>query len=223
MMTASLNNDPEILACTPRGIDPAHFNQNCLLPYGLTIDDIYQAMNDFVEFLGFINRQLSVKQLPRLEKFLMPANFSSVVSEFMNITIPKYCTSLVKNQYHNGHPDLIPQGRFPNNAVQYSTEGIEIKASRHAAGWQGHNPEAVWLMVFFFDSNTANDQNAQIQSKPFVFKGVYAARLEKDDWNFSGRSESSRRTITASVNLNGLRKMRANWVYQDSFQESGKG
>lgn len=171
-------------------------------------------MEDFIDFLDFINEQLSTKSIPRLEGFLMAANFSSIVGEFMNISIPKYCPSLVKNQYHNGHPDLIPANRFLGDAVQYSSEGIEIKGSRYASGWQGHHPESVCLMVFHFDSNTAADENKGIPPKPFQFKGVYCARLDKSDWNFAGRSATSRRTITASVNKSGLTKMRSNWVYE---------
>ena len=146
----------------------------------------------------------------------MPANFSSIVGEFMAMTIPKYCRSLVMNQYHNGHPDLIPKGMFPNNAVQYSEQGIEIKGSRHRSGWQGHNPESVWLMVFDFDSNTSADRRKGVHPRPFRFKAVYAAKLEKDDWTFSGRSATSRRTITASVSRAGVEKMKSNWVYEDS-------
>lgn len=127
----------------------------------------------------------------------------------------RYGNTLVKNQYHNGHPDLIPHGLFPNNAVQYAAEGIEVKGSRHASGWQGHNPESVWLMVFYFDSNTSNEVYKGIGPKPFRFKGVYAAKLEKEDWAFSGRSATSRRTVTASVTKSGVAKMKANWIYRD--------
>jgi hypothetical protein len=169
-----------------------------------------------VDFLGFINQQLHSKEFPRLESFLMPASFSSLVGEFMNLTIPRYCSGLVKNRYHNGHPDLLPAGMFPDNAVQYAHEGVEIKGSRHSSGWQGHNPESVWLIVFHFDSNTANDLNKPIAPKPFRFRGVYGAQLETEDWAFSGRSATSRRTITASVNQNGVAKMKANWIYRDS-------
>jgi hypothetical protein len=73
-------------------------------------------------------------------------------------------------------------------------------------------------MVFYFDSNTVSDEQKGIDPKPFQFKGVYAARLEKEDWNFSGRSAASRRTITASVNRNGTQKMKENWVYEDSSE-----
>jgi hypothetical protein len=212
---ADITDDKELLACTPVPVDPDFFNPNCTLPYGLTLEHICQAMEDFVDFLGFINQQLHVKEIPRLESFLMPANFSSIVGEFINISIPMYCSSLVKNQYHNGHPDLIPSGMFPGNAVQYAQEGIEVKGSRHARGWQGHNPESVWLMVFHFDSNTSRDRRKGIGPKPFRFRGVYTAKLEKEDWTFSGRSATSRRTITASVNRSGVEKMKSNWAYED--------
>ncbi len=212
----SENLDPETLACIPLPVNPNGFNPNCSLPYGLTGEHVRQAMSSFLDFLGFINQQLRTRDIPRLESFLMPANFSSIVGEFMSIAIPRYCSTLVKNQYHNGHPDLIPAGVFPGNAVQHSTEGIEVKASRHSAGWQGHNPEAVWLIVFYFDSNSSNDRKTGVAPKPFRFKGVYAARLAKSDWGFSGRSATSRRTITASVNQTGMRKMKSNWVYEDS-------
>jgi hypothetical protein len=171
-------------------------------------------MNDFVEFLGFLNRQLRTREIQRLESMMMPANFSSLVGEFAIANIPKYCPSLVKNQYHNGHPDLIPAGLFPNNAVQHTREGIEIKASRYHRGWQGHNPEAVWIMVFIFDSNRPIDAVKNIPPKPFHFLQVVGAQLTQQDWSFSGRSATSRRTITASVTRSGYEKLRANWIYR---------
>jgi len=213
-----MKDNTEKIACTPVPINNSYFNVNCTLPYGLELIHIRKAMEEFISFIGFINQQLHTKGMPRLESFLMPANFSSIVGEFMNASIPKYCSTLVKNQYHNGHPDLIPAGKFPKNSVQYSNEGVEVKGSRHASGWQGHNPESVWLMVFHFDSNTSNDQKNQIWPKPFEFKGVYAAKLEESDWTFSGRSETSRRTITASVNRTGVNKMKENWIYDSAAQ-----
>ena len=211
-------SDSEAAACIPEPLNPNGFNPSVTLPYGLTTSHIRQAMEEFLGFLGFINSQLHTRQIPRLERFLMPANFSSLVGEFMNISIPKYCPTLVKNRYHNGHPDLIPRRMFPNDSVQYSHAGIEIKGSRYARGWQGHNPEAVWLMVFSFEANSANDSRHNLPARPFRFAGVFAAKLELDDWTYSGRSSTSRRTITASVNLFGMRKMWANWVYRFSEQ-----
>lgn len=171
-------------------------------------------MNDYLDFLGFINLQLNTKGIPRLESFLMPANFSSIVGEFMSATIPKHCPNLVKNRYHNGHPDLLPKNKYPGNSQLHAPEGIEIKGSRYLKGWQGHNAEDAWLMVFVFQASRVTDGDRGIAPMPFRFLKVVGAKLLASDWQFSGRSETSRRTITASVKPSGFAKMEANWIYR---------
>ena len=167
----------ERAACNPTPLNPTGFNHQVSLPHGLLADHVRSAMQGFLDFLGFINQQLHRKQLPRLEAFLMPANFSSMVGEFMTIAIPKFCPTIVKNCYHNGHPDLLPLGMYPGDSVLHAGEGIEVKASRHVSGWQGHNPEDVWLMVFVFDANSSRDVALGIAPKPFSFLKVLGARL----------------------------------------------
>ncbi len=201
-------------ACVPVPVSRNGFNSRAIIPHGCTTDHIYQAMMEYISFLQFVNEQLHTKGLVRLESLLMPANFSSVVSEFMNISIPKYCSGLVKNMYHNGHPDLLPAGYFSEDAAQYAHEGIEIKASRYLKGWQGHNAEESWLMVFVFDSNRPSDPKKGVKPRPFRFIKVVGAALTQNDWKFSGRSAESRRTITASVTESGYAKMEANWIYK---------
>lgn len=203
---------PELIACTPAPVDPAGFNLKSVLPHGLTTAAIGSAMTDFLNFLGFINARLYAEKIPRLESIMMSANFSSLVGEFMNARIPEHCKTLVKNQYHNGHPDLVPAGVFPGDAVQHSSNGIEIKASRYDRGWQGHNAEDIWLMVFVYKSNRVRD--GLLNPTPFQFLQVLGAQLVKNDWLFAGRSEESRRTITASVTPSGFAKMKANWIYE---------
>lgn len=202
----------ERAACTPERVTASGFNPKAVLPYGLSTEHVRLSMLDFLGFLGFVNQQLNTREMERLESIVMPANFSSIVGEFMSSRIPRHCPTVVKNTYHNGHPDLLPAGVFPNNAAQHATEGIEIKASRYLRGWQGHNPEEAWLMVFVFESNRPIDY--MTHPKPFRFVMVVGARLSKDDWLFSGRSATSRRTITASVTRSGYEKMVANWLYK---------
>lgn len=206
-------DDLERTALTPEPVNPEGFNPDASLPYGLIPEHVRAAMPDFIGFLGLINQQLYTRDIERLEAMLMPANFSSIVGEFMNTTIPKHCPTLAKNQYHNGHPDLLPAGMFPGDAAQHAGEGIEVKGSRYLRGWQGHNPEDVWLMVFMFDSNRPVDATNGVDPKPFRFVRVAAALLEESDWKFSGRTGTSRRTITASVKPSGYEKMMANWIY----------
>jgi hypothetical protein len=204
----------ELLACNAIAPDPACFNAKTNLPYGLKVEHISAAMNQFVDFLGFMNQQLATKKIERLETMLMPANFSSIVGEFMTSSIPKHCKTLVKNQYHNGHPDMVPAGKYQDDKMQHGTEGIEVKGSRYLKAWQGHNAEDAWLMVFCFSSGRPTDISKGIAPAPFKFVLVCGAQLEKKDWNFAGRSETSRRTITASVTQSGYDKMMANWIYK---------
>lgn len=211
-----MTDDTELLACTPEPLHADGFNPKVELPYDLQAEHIHAAMSSFIEFLGFINQQLYSREMQRIETIVMPANFSSIVGEFMAVSIPRYCVTLAKNHYHNGHPDLIPADMFEKNAVQYTHKGIEIKASRYLRGWQGHNPENIWLMVFVFDSNCPEDAAKNVPPKPFRFVQVVGAQLTKRDWNFSGRSATSRRTITASVTESGYRKMMRNWIYKSS-------
>ncbi len=215
MNKARAVNDLETRACYLQPVQIEHFNPNAEIPYGLTIDQLCAAMNDFIDFLGFINQQLNSKGMARLETMLMPANFSSIVGEFMILSIPMHCSSLTKNNFHNGHPDIVPKGYFPGDSAQHAREGIEVKGSRYLRGWQGHNAERTWLMVFCFNSGRPIDKAKKIPPFPFHYRAVFGAQLQKSDWTFSGRTGTSRRTITASVNGSGYKKMTENWIYRE--------
>jgi hypothetical protein len=205
----------DLAHCVPELPDTKGFNPKAIIPYGVTVQHVRNAMVEFAEFLGFIDTQLCTKGMERFEDMLMPANFSSIVGEFMTASIPKFCPRVVKNTYHNGHPDLLPAGRYARNSAQHAgADGIEVKASRYLKSWQGHNPEDAWLMVFSFAGGRPTDKAKGIKPVPFRFLLVCGALLEKKDWLHAGRSETSRRTITASVTKTGYDKMMANWIYK---------
>lgn len=192
-----------------------HFNAEAKIPYGVTFEHIYQTMQAFAEFLKTVDSRLAENNMARLEEMLMPANFSSIVGEFIASNLPKHCPTIAKNAYHNGHPDLLPAGKYALNAAQHAgADGIEIKASRYLKSWQGHNPEDVWLMVFVFEAGRPTDVLKEAALVQFRFLAVYGALLQKEDWSFAGRSQKSRRTITASVLPVGYAKMAKNWIYK---------
>jgi hypothetical protein len=75
-------------------------------------------------------------------------------------------------------------------------------------------------MVFVFQSGR---EGAKVKETPgFKFLLVAGALLSKQDWQFSGRSETSRRTIIASVKPEGAAKMMANWIYKCKELREGK-
>ncbi len=206
---------PDLAPCVPEQPSLENFNHNARIPFGVSVEHVFQAMVDFTDFLRTVDTELVRKEMARLEDMLMPANFSSMVGEFITSNLPKHCPTIAKNSYHNGHPDLLPAGKYPGNAAQHvGSDGIEVKASRYKKGWQGHNPEDVWLMVFGFEAGRPSDARTAKQVTRFRFLAVYGALLEKSDWQFAGRGQTSRRTITATVLPSGFEKMERNWIYR---------
>jgi len=108
-----LNKD----ACTPTPLAESGFNRRAVLPYGCAVEHIQLAMQDFLNFIGFINHQLRTQRMPRLESLLMPASFSGIVSEFVASQLPAHCPDLVRNRRHNGRPDLLPKGFYADDAI----------------------------------------------------------------------------------------------------------
>jgi hypothetical protein len=68
-------------------------------------------------------------------------------------------------------------------------------------------------MVFVFKAGRPSDALMAKETIRFRFLAVYGALLERADWQFAGRSETSRRTITATVLPRGFEKMKKNWIY----------
>jgi hypothetical protein len=197
--------------------DPADL-ANVSLPYGLTPTAVLGAVNDIHAYLHAINEASIGYGYPRLEELLQPAAFSGLVSGLAVESMAKQTEregahpGLRSNRYHNGRPDLVPHGVYPGNAVQHGSDGVEVKASRAIRGWQGHNIEVGWLMVVQFSTDASTEP--VYERAPTIIERVMVAQLAEEDWTFSGRSETSRRTPTASVNPSGFAKMVAGAVYE---------
>jgi hypothetical protein len=133
----------------------------------------------------------------RLEETLSAATFSGVISELFVAGVSKRSATIIANQYHNGRPDLIPRGVYPDDKCPRGDEGIEVKASRRSAGWQGHNKESGWLMMCQYSVDIGTEPASE--REPTRVVRVLCARLDESDWSFSGRKEGSRRTPTATI------------------------
>jgi len=189
-----------------------YFRPDAVLPYGLVVAEVKAAINTTYDFLCDVNTFLVERGYGRLEDLLLGNSFAGVLSEVLVKNLADHSATLVRNIRIGGHPDLIPVGLYPDDTVLRGAEGIEVKASKQSGGWQGHNPEAGWLMVFRYMVDTKTEP---VEARaPMQFVEVLAARLEEADWSFSGRSGASRRTITASINRDGMAKLRANPVYR---------
>jgi hypothetical protein len=174
-------------------------------------------MEAFYDFLHASNSYLTSKGWNRLEETLFAATFSGIVSELIVESVSLQSAALIANQRHNGRPDLLPRGHYPNDEILRGEEGIEVKASRYPSGWQGHNVENGWIMIFQYE---VDKETMPVEDRrPTRFVRVLCAQLEEEDWRFSGRSATSRRTITASILESGYKKLTQKPIYQDPTYE----
>src|SRR5437879_7790655 len=92
------------------------------------------AMQDVYDVLYYVKLGLIERGLQRLGDMLRPAIMSGVLSDMLTASLAKHSRSLTVNLYHNGHPDLVVNGIYPDNKVKAGLEGVEIKATRKAGG-----------------------------------------------------------------------------------------
>ena len=194
----------------PTRLDPRYINRSVVLPYGLLVDEVADAVAETYRLFHGLNDFLTRNEFRPLEELLLGNSLSGIISEFLVKNIARVSTTLEVNLKIGGHPDLLPKGHYSSNFVLKGDEGIEVKASIHKGGWQGHNPEDVWLMIFRY----AIGRQAAGAVVPLTFVEILCARLDRSDWSFSGRIGASRRTPTASITARGVEKLRSNYLYR---------
>ena len=111
----------------------ASFNADLELPYELRVEDFSMVMQDLYDFFFDVNSHLANRGIRRLDDMLRPAAMSGLISDMVTASMARHARVLVENRYHNGHPDLIVNGIYPNNAVKAGDHGVEIKSNAASA------------------------------------------------------------------------------------------
>jgi hypothetical protein len=206
--------DAQPLSCsgTRRQTLTGRFNQSADLPFSLRLPDFEMAMQDVYDFLHDVNRSLLEKGLYRLDDMLRPAAMSGMISDMLTASMARHARVLVENAHFNGHPDLIVQGKYPNNAVAAGEHGIEIKSTRKPGGAvDTHGARQQWMCVFVYRTDHTTEP-AEARA-PMRFTEVYLAPVVPSDFRRNPRGELG--TRTATLDRAGIRKLRANWIYLD--------
>ncbi len=191
-------------------VDSTKFNSAVPLPYSLRLEDFAIAMQDVYDFFYDVNTLFLHKSLPRLDDTLRPAIMSGLLSDMLTTSLAKHSRALVQNQYFNGHPDLLVTGQYANNAAKAGSEGIEIKTTRKPGGAvDTHGGRDQWMCVFVYtvDQTTEPAQHRH----PMQFTEVYLSQVVTTDFRKNSRSELG--TRTATLDRDGIKKLRANWIY----------
>ena len=196
---------------TKSEVDRNAFNVEHPLPYELRISDFESAMQDVYDFFHDVNSHLVSKGLQRLDDMLRPAIMSGVLSDMVTASLAKHSRVLTENTYFNGHPDLVVQGRYPQNSVKSGGEGIEIKTTRKKGGAvDTHGARDQWMCVFVYVID--NETEPAIDRSSLTFTEVYLADVTVDDFRRNPRGELG--TRTATLHREGVTKLRSKWLYR---------
>ena len=191
-------------------VNQASFNPMISLPYELRIRDFDSAMQDIYDFFYDVNANLVSKGLRRLDEMLRPAIMSGVLSDMLTASLARHSRVLTENTYFNGHPDLIVQGVYPENAVKAGSQGVEIKTTRKKGGAvDTHGAREQWMCVFVYSVD--NETEPASDRRPMAFTEVYLSQVGVEDFRRNPRGELG--TRTATLDRHGIRKLRQNWLY----------
>ncbi len=187
------------------------FNPRAQMPYELRLKDFEIAMQDVYDFFFDVNRLFFSKGLPRLDDTLRPAIMSGLISDMLTSSMAKHSRTLVQNGYFNGHPDLVVNGVYVKDSVKAGSEGLEIKTTRKPGGavdTHGARDQTMCVFVYEIDSDTEPAQ----ERRPMRFNEVYLSKVHVADFRKNNRGELG--TRTATLNRDGIKKLRYNWVYK---------
>ncbi len=195
---------------TSQEIDRNCFNQTAELPFELRLKDFEMAIQDVYDFFFDVNKLLLSKGLHRMDDMLRPAAMSGIISDMLTASMAKHARALVENRHFNGHPDLLLNGQYPSNSVKSGTEGVEIKSTRKRGGAvDTHGAREQWMCVFVYEVDNATEPTSK--RKPMRFTEIYLAHVLPGDFRKNARGELG--TRTATLDRNGIQKLRSNWIY----------
>jgi hypothetical protein len=203
---------PPSMTITRNSVDASKFNKGAVLPYELRLKDFELALQDVYDFFYDVNSHLRSKGLDRLDEMLRPANMSGVLTDMLTASLAKHSRTLTINLYHNGHPDLVVRGVYPNNSVIAGTEGVEIKTTRKRGGAvDTHGAREQWMCVFVYQVDTETEPADD--RVPMTFTELYLGHVTEADFRKNPRA-SELSTRTATLDRVGIAKFRENWIYK---------
>lgn len=174
--------------------------------------DFVGAMQDVYDFFYDVNALLAGRGLERLDDMLRPAAMTGIISDLVTASLARQCRVLRENGHHNGHPDLVPNGIYPDNSVASGHQGVEIKSTRKPGGAvDTHGARRQWMCVFVYAVD--NVSQPAVSRSPMKFTEVYLAEVDVADFRTNNRGELG--TRTATLHRDGLGKLRRGWVYLD--------
>jgi len=200
---------------TRNAVDSSRFNANAVLPFALRLKDFELSMQDVYDFFFDVNTSLVARGLQRFDDMVRPAMMSGFLSDMLTASLAKHSRTLTANTYFNGHPDLVVRGVYAGNSTRAGKEGIEIKSTRKPGGAvDTHGARDQWMCVFVYSVD--NETEPAVDRRAMAFTEVYLAKVTVEDFRKNQRGELG--TRTATLDRDGVLKLRENWIYKDKAQ-----
>jgi hypothetical protein len=182
------------------------------LPYALKPQAFAIAMDDVYEMLASVNEALINRGLLPLENSVRGAIYTGLLSDLMAEAIANHASGLVKNSAANGHPDLLPAGRYPGDKAPSAEDGLEIKVTKKPGGAVDmHGARPAWYCVLRYEADYETEPI--VDRAPTRFTHIWIAHLDADDFRMNPRGELG--TRTATPHREGVQKLRAGLLYED--------
>ena len=152
-----------------------YFDPSAELPYGAGPEDVADAIKEFYTFYSELNEFLLESGFGRMESILRANNaLSDFVGNVVTEAVADQSDALIHNQKPDGFPDLLPVNEDEyaeqDHEVHHGDDGIETKCSKSNGGWQAHNDEEAWFIVFRYergDPDEVIEDMAPIRSHRF--------------------------------------------------------
>ena len=126
---------------------------------------------------------------------MLCAASAGLLSDMLTGSLSKHSRTLTVNLYHNGHPDLIVNGVYPENRIKAGEQGIEIKTTRkHGGAVDTHGARNQWMCVFVYGVDRASESVKD--RSPMGFSEIYLGKVVLADFRKNPRGESGTRTAT---------------------------
>jgi hypothetical protein len=100
-----------------RSLDTNYVNHSAVIPHGLTVAQVKQAVSETYRLLDGINNYLLNSGFRPLEELVLGNSLSGLISEFVVKNIARASTTLVANTKVGGYPDLLPKGKYDSCLV----------------------------------------------------------------------------------------------------------
>ncbi len=191
-------------------VDTSAFNRALALPYALRRDHFAVAMTDIYEMLGTLNETLIQRGLLRIEESVRGAIYSGMLSDLIAEAVATHAPGLVTNNFPNGHPDLLPKGRYVDDAAQSAEEGVEVKVTNKPSGAVDmHGARPGWYCIFHYVADRVTEP--VVARAPTYFANIWLAQLDASHFRKNPRGELG--TRTATPDRGGIAHLKANWLY----------